>query len=153
MTDFTLTSPAFADGDPIPERYGYGAANVNPPLEIEGVPSEAESLVLIVDDPDAMEPAGKVWEHWIVWNLPPDVETIPEGYEPTDSGAVEGENDFGERGYGGPDPPDRKHTYRFGLYALDATLDLAADATKDEVTHAMGGHVVDHAELEGTYAP
>lgn len=153
MTDLILRSPVFADGDPIPDRYGYDAKNVNPPLEIDGVPDEAESLVLIVDDPDAMEPAGKIWEHWLVWNLPSDVGSIPEDFEPTASRAVEGENDFGERGYGGPAPPDREHTYRFGLYALDTTLDLASEATKDEVTHAMHGHVVDHAELKGTYAP
>jgi len=152
MTELTLSSPAFADGDPIPEQYGYDAANVNPPLEIDGVPETTESLVLIMDDPDAMEPAGKVWEHWIVWNLPRDTESIPKDWSPS-SEIVEGENDFGEKGYGGPAPPDREHTYRFGLYALDSTLDLGAEATKDEVTHAMGGHVIDHAELDGTYAP
>jgi len=72
MSDLDLTSPAFADGDPIPERYGYTADDVNPPLSIAGVPEEAESLALIVDDPDAMEPAGKVWDHWLVWNVPAD---------------------------------------------------------------------------------
>ena len=152
MTELSLSSPAFADGDPIPEQYGYDAANVNPPLEIDGVPEATESLVLIVDDPDAMEPAGKVWEHWIVWNLPRDTESIPDDWRPS-SAVVEGENDFGERGYGGPAPPDREHTYRFGLYALDTTLDLGPEATKNEVTHAMHGHVIDHAELDGTYAP
>lgn len=153
MTELSLTSPAFRDGDPIPERCGYDAANVNPPLDIDGVPDDAESLVLIVDDPDAMESTGKVWEHWIVWDLPPDVESIPEDWDCSATDVVEGENDFGERGYGGPAPLDREHTYRFGLYALDSALDLGPSATKNEVAHAMHGHVIDHAELDGTYAP
>jgi Raf kinase inhibitor-like YbhB/YbcL family protein len=155
MTDLILRSPAFANGDEIPDRYGYDAANVNPPLEIDGVPDETESFVLIMDDPDAMEPAGKIWEHWICWNIPSGTESIPEDWNPTESAslAVEGANDFDEVGYGGPAPPDREHTYRCGLYALDTTLDVAAEASKDEVTHAMHGHVVAHAELTGTYAP
>lgn len=74
----TLTSPAFDDGERIPEKYGYVEDNVNPPLEIDHVPEAARSLALVVDDPDAFEPAGKVWGHWVVWNIPPDTSTIPE---------------------------------------------------------------------------
>jgi Raf kinase inhibitor-like YbhB/YbcL family protein len=150
MSDLTLSSPAFADGERIPERYGYTNDNVNPPLRVEGVPSEAASLALVVDDPDAREPAGKVWDHWVVWNLDPGTTEIPEGWG---GDAVEGRNDYGERGYGGPNPPDREHTYRFILYALDATLDLDAGATKDDLEAAMEGHVLAEAELTGTYAP
>jgi len=153
MADLTLSSPAFEDGDPIPEQYGYTAANVNPPLDVSNVPSSAESLVLVVDDPDAREPAGKIWDHWVVWNVPADIGSIPEGWDAAASGATEGENDFGETGWGGPNPPDREHTYRFLLYALDATLDLGPGASKDDVYDAAEGNVVGKAHLEGTYAP
>jgi hypothetical protein len=149
--DLRLTSPAFDDGGQIPEEYGRDARDVNPPLSIAGVPSGAETLTLIVDDPDAVEPAGKVWLHWLVWNVPADRTEIPEGWEP--SAAVEGRNDFGERGYGGPDPPDGRHTYRFKLYALDATLDLQASASKRGVGEAMEGSVLAATGLSGTYAP
>ena len=153
MPEFTLTSPAFGDREPIPDEYGYTARNVNPPLEIEGVPSDAESLVIIVDDPDAMEPAGQIWDHWLVWNVDPDTASIPADWDARDAGATEGQNDFGEHGYGGPNPPDRKHTYRFGVYALDETLDHQSAADKAALQDAMTGHIVADARLEGTYAP
>ena len=153
MADLTLTSPAFDDGEPIPERYGYTENNVNPPLEVSGVPESAETLLLVVDDPDAREPAGKIWDHWIVWDVPTDVGTISEGWSAADAGATESENDFDETGWGGPNPPDREHTYRFLLYALDATLGLDPSATKDEVYDAAEGSVVAKDRLEGTYAP
>lgn len=146
-----LSSPAFDDGEPIPDRHGYTAANTNPPLQWAGVPEEAASLALVVDDPDAVEPAGKVWDHWVVWNLDPDRREIPAGWDADD--AIEGQNDFGERGYGGPNPPDRPHTYEFRLYALDDRLTLGAGATKAQLEEAMSGHVLDRAELTGTFAP
>ncbi|MFB6121384.1 MAG: YbhB/YbcL family Raf kinase inhibitor-like protein, partial [Halobacteriaceae archaeon] len=145
-----LTSPAFDDGEPIPERHGYTEADVNPPLSIDGVPDDAESLALVVDDPDAREPAGKVWDHWVVWNMDPDTTEMPEDWAA--ASAVEGENDYGERGYGGPNPPDREHTYRFRLYALDTELDLPPGASKADLEDAMAGHVVAEASLTGTYA-
>lgn len=151
MTALAITSPAFDDGEPIPERYGYTNANVNPPLSIDGVPPDAVSLALIVDDPDAKEPAGKIWNHWLVWDVDPDRTEIPEDWSP--DSAVEGQNDFGEQGYGGPNPPDREHTYRFRLYALDTTLGLPANTTKDDLVDAMTGHVVDKARIDGTFAP
>jgi len=151
MAPLELTSPAFADGGPIPDEYGYTAENVNPPLEIDGVPSEAESLALVMDDPDAVEPAGKVWDHWVVWNIDPETSTIPEDWDA--SGAVQGQNDYGEQTYGGPNPPDKEHTYRFRLYALDQHLELDAGATKADLESAMSGSVVAEAQLEGTYAP
>lgn len=151
MAPFTLSSPAFDDGAPIPEEYGYTERNVNPPLSVAGVPEGTESLAIVMDDPDALDPAGKIWDHWALWNVPPGVESIPEDYDAT--AASEGRNDFGEVGYGGPNPPDRVHTYRFVLYALDRDLDLTAGATKAALEEAVAGHVLAEAELTGTYAP
>jgi len=151
MTDLRLTSPAFDDGDPIPDRYGYTEADVNPPLSVDGVPEDAVSLLLLVDDPDAVEPAGHIWDHWLVWDVSPDRETIPEDWSP--ESATEGQNDYGEQGYGGPNPPDGEHTYRFRLYALDAELGLSAAATRDDVADAVTGHIIEKDTLEGTYAP
>jgi len=153
MAELQLTSPAFEDGGSIPDEYGYRERNVNPPLTVSGVPSSAESLLLVVDDPDAREPAGKIWDHWVVWNVPPDVESIPEDWDAGEAGATEGQNDYGETGWGGPNPPDREHTYRFLLYALDETLALPPGATKDDAYDAAEGTVVGKADLEGSYAP
>ncbi|WP_276259178.1 YbhB/YbcL family Raf kinase inhibitor-like protein [Haloglomus litoreum] len=152
MSEFTLSSPAFDDGERIPEQYGRDAADISPPLTVAGVPDGAVSLALVMDDPDAVEPAGKVWDHWLVWNVPPDAE-LPEGWDPGADGATEGSNDFDETGYGGPAPPDREHTYRFRLFALDTTLDLPASADKEDLKVAMSGHVVAETKLTGTYAP
>ncbi|MFC7019068.1 MULTISPECIES: YbhB/YbcL family Raf kinase inhibitor-like protein [Haloarcula] len=149
MDDLRLTSPAFDDGERIPEKYGYTAENTNPPLDVGGVPGEAVSLVIIVDDPDAKEPAGKVWDHWVVWNVPAERTHVPEDWSPDE--AVEGQNDYGEVGWGGPNPPDREHTYRFIVYALDTTLDLPAGASKDDVYDAASGHTLAKGELTGTY--
>lgn len=149
--DLQLTSPAFEDGGEIPRKYGFREENVNPPLSIGGVPDATESLTLVMDDPDAVEPAGKVWLHWLVWNVPPSRAEIPEGWESDE--AVEGVTDFDERGYGGPAPPDGEHTYRFKLYAVGTTLDLPDSATKREVGEAMQGEVLAATQLEGTYAP
>lgn len=152
MTD--LTSDAFDDGERIPDRYGYERDNVNPPLEIEEPPEEAEAFALIVDDPDAVEPAGKVWEHWIVWNVPPEQTEITEDWDPEDAGANEATNDYGEPGYGGPKPPDREHTYRFTVFALNNTLEFDdPDPDADDLRDAMEGHVISQATLEGTYPP
>jgi Raf kinase inhibitor-like YbhB/YbcL family protein len=146
-----LSSPAFRDGGPIPPQYGYTEANVNPPLEIADAPAEAESLVLVVDDPDALEPAGKVWRHWLVWNVNPTRKRIPEEWSTETATAVEGENDYGEVGYGGPNPPDGEHTYRFRLFALDTALDLDSGATLDDLERVMERHVIDEAGYRGTY--
>jgi len=151
MVSLQLTSPAFDDGEPIPRQYGYTEANQNPPLEIDAVPDEAKSLVLVVDDPDAVEPAGKVWDHWVVWNVDPGTTTIPGDWDTTE--AVEGQTDYGERGYGGPNPPDREHSYRFRCYALDDVVDLEPGTTKDELQRVIEGHVLDETQLTGTYAP
>ena len=148
-SNLTLTSTAFDDGEQIPTRYGYEADNVNPPLTVENVPDGTESLALIVDDPDAVEPAGKVWDHWVVWNISPDQGSIPEGWTPAE--ATAGTNDYGEVGYGGPNPPDAAHRYRFRLFALDTTLELPAETDADALETAIEGHIVARAELDGTY--
>lgn len=146
-----LRSSAFDEGEAIPKKYGYREENVNPPMEIAGVPDEAESLALVMDDPDAVKPAGKVWDHWVVWNIPPKTGAIEEDFVPPDS--VEGMTDYGQRGYGGPNPPDGVHSYRFRLFALDCSLDLPSSAGKDDLERAIEGHVLEKAELYGTYAP
>lgn len=151
MPSLSLDSPAFEDGGPIPEAYSYTERNVNPPLRIDGVPPEAETLALVMDDPDAVEPAGKIWDHWVVWNLSPDTTEIPEDWDAED--ATEGRTDYDETGYGGPNPPDRRHTYRFRLFALDTTLDLSPDVTKADLEDGMDGHGLAEANLEGTYTP
>ena len=148
MADLHVTSPAFDDGAPIPERYGKAYENVNPPLRFDGVPEGAASLALVVDDPDA---PGGVFDHWLVWDIPAGTTEIPEGWSPPD-GVVEGTNDFGNVGYDGPRPPE-EHTYRFTGYALDATLDVERGAEKDALESAMDGHVLASGTLEGTFAP
>lgn len=151
MADLQLKSSAFSDGSPIPEKYGYTKDDINPPLSIERVPEETQTLALVMDDPDAKEPAGKIWDHWVIWNIPSNIEEISE--DPVPTGAVEGKNDYGKVGYGGPNPPDRTHTYRFKLYALNTELDLAKGAIKEELRKAMKGHVIEKTMLTGTYSP
>lgn len=148
--DLELTSPAFENGGEISERYGGDAEDVNPPLSVANAPADAESLALAMDDPDAVEPAGQVWDHWIVWNVAPDRTEIPEDWSPSD--AEEGTNDSGVVGYSGPAPPDGAHRYRFKLFALDTTLDLPADTGVEALGEAMAGHVLARTQLEGTYA-
>ncbi|WP_423750868.1 YbhB/YbcL family Raf kinase inhibitor-like protein [Salinirarus marinus] len=149
--DLSLSSPAFADGELLPRKCGFAAENVNPPLHISGVPDEAESLALTMRDPDAKAATGTVWSHWVVWNVSPDRERILEDWDAETADV--GRNDFDERGYGGPDPPDDEHTYRFRLYALDTELDVLETATVEGLQRAMQGHVVEEAVLEGRYAP
>jgi Raf kinase inhibitor-like YbhB/YbcL family protein len=146
-----LSSPAFDDRESIPNEHGYEVENTNPPLEIGEVPTAAVSLALVLDDPDAQEPAGKIWDHWVVWNIDPDTSRIEEGTTPAD--ATEGRNDFDETGYGGPRPPDREHTYHFRLYALDTGLGLDPGMSKADLREAMETHIIDETELRGTYAP
>lgn len=148
---FGVESAAFRDGAEIPRRYGYKNENVSPPLVISGTPPATKSLALIMDDPDAMAPAGKVWVHWLLWDVDPAIREIPEGTIP--KGAAQGTTDFGEIGYGGPAPPDRRHTYIFRVYALDARPLIKAGATKAELELAIKGHILAEARLTGTYAP
>ena len=157
MTDLRLTSPAFSHGDEIPRKCGYKNGNSSPPLTIQmGESSDTKSLSLIMDDPDAMGAVGKVWVHWVTWNIAPAEPNglFGVGWNTKFNGAIEGMTDFGEVGYGGPAPPDKRHTYVFKLYALDDELGLSNDdVTKADVEKAMEGHIIEQAILEGTYAP
>ena len=148
MGDFKLTSSAFEDGGEIPRECGYKNGNKVPPLIVSGIPEGTKSLALIMDDPDAMEPAGKVWVHWVAWNM--DLTFLP-SIENLDK--IEGMTDFGKAGYGGPAPPDKRHTYVFKLYALNIELDLPSESTKADVEKAMEGHIIEQTQLTGTYAP
>ena len=147
MGNLKLTSSAFSDGGEIPRECGYKNGNKVPPLAVSGIPDGTKSLALIMDDPDAMGAVGKIWVHWVAWNIDP-TKTELELTKLT-----EGMTDFGEVGYGGPAPPDKRHTYVFKLYALDSELDLPDKSTKADVEKAMEGHIIEQATLEGTYAP
>lgn len=145
----TITSTAFQDNDFIPVEYGYDGRNINPPLTFSEVPTEAKSLVLIVEDPDA--PSG-TFTHWILYNISPATLQIMEGELPI--GAEQATNDYETRAYGGPRPPDGTHRYFFKLFALDTKLDeVQPEDKREEVYAAMDGHIIDQAELVGLYAP
>ena len=153
MTNLQLTSSAFSHGDEIPRKFGYKNGNASPPLTISGIPKGTESLALIMDDPDAMGAVGKVWVHWVVWNINHDTTDLKDKKTGMPSLNVEGMTDFGEFGYGGPAPPDKRHTYVFKLYALDSMLDLHGESSKTDVERAMEGHIIEQTQLTGTYAP
>ena len=158
MGNFKLTSSAFSDGGEIPKECGYKNGNKVPHLAAFGVPEGTKSLALIMDDPDAMGAVGKVWVHWVMWNIDHDTLDIDGSLMTGRSyrlnmGIMEGMTDFGEVGYGGPAPPDKRHTYVFKLYALDTELDLPDKSTKADVEKAMEGHIIEQTQLTGTYAP
>ena len=138
-----ITSPAFEHNQMIPRKYTCQGDDINPPLEISGIPQVAVSLVLINDDPDA--PMG-TWDHWIVWNIKP-TGVIAENTVP----GLQGKNSWKRNDYGGPCPPSGTHRYFFKLYALDTNLDLAAGADKAQVMKAMEGHVLADTQLIGLY--
>jgi len=142
-----ITSPAFSDNGHIPVKFTCQGDDVNPQLDISGVPAGTKSLVLIMDDPDA--PMG-TWDHWIVFNMAPLTATIEENSVP--AGAVQGRNSWGKSSWGGPCPPSGTHRYMFKLYALDTMLELGPGAVKSDVHKAMSGHVLAQAELTGLYA-
>lgn len=148
-----LSTPSFPPNGKIPSQYTCDGENINPPLKIEGVPANAKSLVLIIDDPDIPDFVKQkfnigVWDHWIVFNIPPTTTDIKEGQNPT---GILGKNTGGKNAYGGPCPPDREHRYFFKLYALDTTLTLSEGVTKKQVEEAMEGHIIAQAELVGRY--
>ena len=183
MGTFNSQVPPFHMERRLPRKFGYKNGNISTPLAISGIPAEAKSLALIMDDPDAMGAVGKVWVHWVFWNIPTIQRSrdTPEGREMMKqfykdnakgmmfasgkhleelnrdfrhwTGATEGMTDFDEEGYGGPAPPDKRHTYVFKLYALDSRLDLPEGSTKSELEKAMEGHIIEQATLTGTYAP
>jgi len=146
-----LTSSAFDNCGTIPQKYGYKNKNFSIPLIISKIPEGTKSLALIMDDPDAMGAVGKVWAHWVLWNISPNTKEIPENLIPENS--IEGKTDFDEIGYGGPAPPDKEHTYIFKLYALDNILNLKQGSTKIELEESMKKHILIEAKLEGRFAP
>ena len=147
----SLSSTAFNQGESIPRKYGYKNENLSPPLSIKDVPAGTKSIAIIMDDPDAMGAVGKVWVHWIIWNIDPNTSEIPQASIPSNS--IQGKTDFDETKYGGPAPPDKQHTYVFKLYALDSMIDLKEGSTKEQLESAMNGHILSETKLEGTYAP
>lgn len=147
LMSFTITSPAFRHEGRIPSPYTCDGEDINPSLEISGVPEGTKSLALIVDDPDA--PRGD-WVHWLVWNIAPHTATIAEDSVP--AGSTEGTTDFNRTGWGGPCPPSGTHRYFFKLYALDVVLDLDASASKHDLEQAMESHIIDEAVLMGKYS-
>ena len=141
MSEFSIISSDFNEGDEIPKKFGFKFENEEPDISFVRPPSSTTTLALIMDDPDAMAAVGKVWVHWLQYhNLN---ETSP----------IEGKTDFGEIGYGGPAPPDGRHTYVFKGYALDTQLDLKEGYSKQELENAMKGHIIAEAKLTGTFVP
>jgi Raf kinase inhibitor-like YbhB/YbcL family protein len=151
----TLTSPAFTAGHDIPSDFTCEGGDVSPTLAWSGIPAGAKSLVLIVDDPDAPDPAAPkmTWVHWVLYNIPPDTKRLPEAIEPDSlpSGTLEGKNDWKRTGYGGPCPPIGRHRYFFKLFALDVVLQDLKHPTKAQLEKAMEGHILEKTELMGTY--
>jgi len=148
-----LSSIAFAAGGDIPARFTCEGQDTAPPLQWRGLPGGTRSLALIVDDPDAPDPAHpqRTWVHWVLYDIPPDAAGLPEGGKPLPAGAREGVNDWKRTGYGGPCPPIGRHRYFFKLYALDTMLSDQHTPAKAALEGAMQGHVLAQAELIGTY--
>lgn len=146
-----LTSSAFQHGQMIPQQYTCDGRDISPPLTWSDPPQGTQSFALIADDPDA--PRG-TWVHWVVWNIPATARSLEENVpkrESLETGARQGMTDFKKIGYGGPCPPSGTHRYFFKLYALDTTLKLPSSTTKADLEKAMQGHILEQAELMGTY--
>ena len=152
MSEFSITSPDFEEGGEIPKKFGYKHGNEAPHIDFENIPQEpfsttnaTDSIALIMDDPDAMGAVGKVWVHWLYYEF----FTADDNIE----NLIHGKTDFDEAAYGGPAPPDKRHTYVFKGYALNAKLDLKEGYSKQELEDAMKGHIIGEAKLTGTFAP
>jgi len=146
MKKLEITSPAFKDVTEIPVQYTCEGANKNPPLIFGNIPNEAQSLTLILDDPEA--PNG-VWDHWIIWDIDPKTTSVEEGTEPV---GIHGKGSGGNLTYQGPCPPSGTHRYFFKIYALDTKLDLPEGASKKDVEQDMEGHILAQGELIGLYS-
>ncbi len=145
-----LTSPAFEEGGIIPSVYTCEGKNINPQIDISQIPPNTKTLVLIMEDPDvpkSLRPDG-MYDHWIIFNIPPHTHTIQAHSIPP---GIQGKSTHGKNQYTGPCPPDREHRYFFKLYALDISLDLPSGATKKEVEKAMQGHIISQSQLIGRY--
>ena len=152
---FRMISPVFGMGEDIPVRYSCHGEDISPPLEWTSAPDSSQSFALIMDDPDAVAVAGFVWDHWLLFNIPAEVQSLPEGI-PGDGqlpdGSRHGMNSFKRLGYGGPCPPaGQTHQYVFTLYALDTILKLEPGVTKDQFRNAMEGHVLGETTIIGVY--
>jgi Raf kinase inhibitor-like YbhB/YbcL family protein len=150
-----IASPAFSEGGPIPSKYTCEGQDISPPLAWSGAPPNTRSFALIVDDPDAPDPAKpqRVYVHWVVYNIPANVAALPENASKKGlpNGAVQGKNDWGKAEFGGPCPPIGRHRYFHKLYALDTELTELSSPTKTNVERAMKGHILASGELMGTY--
>lgn len=147
MKSLQIISPAFENKGNIPHKYTCDGEDVNPPLEFINVPSDTQSLVLIVDDSDS---PGKAWIHWMVVNIDPTITKVREDSIP--GHGIQAVSDFGEAGYGGPCPANGPHRYNFRLFALDKKLDVTQDLSRIELEEAMHPHILDQAELVGLYS-
>ncbi|HNP22203.1 MAG TPA: YbhB/YbcL family Raf kinase inhibitor-like protein [Panacibacter sp.] len=141
--EMKMTSPAFTDGEAIPERYTCDGKNINPPFDLDKIPATAKCLAIVADD--ANSPSGG-WLHWLLWNIP-----VTHHLKEGDVHGEKGINDFGRYGYGGPCAPDGLHYYTFKIYALDALLNLPVTVTKQEFVKEMSWHIVGYAEMTGNY--
>jgi hypothetical protein len=152
---FTISSPSFQHGDVIPRPHSADGGGVSPPLSFEDAPPGTRSLVLLVEDPDAPDPAApqRIFTHWVVVNMPPDTPGLPlgAGAQSAPGGGRAGRNDGGKANYLGPAPRVGRHRYFFRLIALDARLDAAEEPDRPALLAAMQGHIIDEAELMGTY--
>jgi Raf kinase inhibitor-like YbhB/YbcL family protein len=148
-----LSSPAFQHQGEIPRKYTCEGDDIAPPLSWADVPPGARSLALIVDDPDAPDPAAPkmTWIHWVLYDLPAQSSGLPEGGKPLPAGTREGLNSWNRAGYGGPCPPVGRHRYFFKLYALDTVLPDLRAPSKEALEKAIRGHELERAELIGTY--
>ena len=143
LKELSITNSVFQHNGLIPRKYTCDGDDVNPPLNITGIPEATQSIVLIVDDPDA---PMKTWDHWVVWNIAPR-EKIDENSVP----GIEGLNDFNRHSYGGPCPPSGTHRYFFKVYSLDTKLNLPPNSRKKDVEEAMKGHILAKGEIIGLY--
>ncbi len=150
-----ITSPAFSHNEEIPSKYTCDGEDISPALEWSGLPEGTKSIALIVDDPDAPDPAAPkmTWVHWVLYNIPPSATGLPEAVKSQDlpEGTKEGLNDWKRSGYGGPCPPIGRHRYFHKLYALDIVLPDLGRPPKKDLEKAMEGHILAKAELVGTY--
>jgi len=150
-----ITSSSFAHQGEIPRKYTCEGTDVSPPLSWSGIPGGTKSLALIVEDPDAPDPAAPkmTWIHWVLYNIPPTTSGLPEAVASSNlpPGTLEGKNDWNRTGYGGPCPPIGRHRYFHKLYALDTVLPDLGKPSKAALEKAMEGHTLGRAELIGTY--
>lgn len=143
-----ITSPAYAEGQPIPAQFTCRGKDISPPFAWSGIPRNARSFAFILDDPDA---PGGTWTHWTFWNLPAAAKGLEEGADVTDAGAVQGKTSAGTVGYHGPCPPSGTHRYVATLYALSQPLNLQLGASVTQLRAAMVGRILAQAKLTGTF--